>query len=548
MRRGNAFGSVPHRDRTASGAVPLGSPQTAARARTGVGAPAASPGRRLATLALLMVLAIATVGALAFWDERRESAAALDDFAEEQGTLAASVASELSTRLAQARRGVLAVAEALEEGRPAPSGLVEGATSFQLRDDGEPALSRPGELTLSVPTPSGRRLDLNLPVASLLGGASARIERPGALMVLVLPPGGSALHASDGRVIASDEIRDALGSASGSWLWLDRTDAADLGLPSRRAAAGLARCDAGPLGRWGVAVVSSAVRVRDRESRARWRLVLGVGLAGGLVLAFGSVALRKQRRELVLERELAIADLQQERDDRLAQANHAAVMGTLAMGVAHEVSTPLGIIAGRAEQLAPRVGGDERASRSVQAIVEQAERIRRVVRGFLDLARGGSPDLVRVGAADVVRQAVALVEHRFDRAGVRLATDLSGELPSLRCDASMLEQALVNLLLNACDACAPGGLVRVSAESDGRRVAFTVLDDGVGIGRDAAARALEPFFTTKPAGQGTGLGLAIAHEIVKLHRGKLSLAPAEPRGTRACIEIPLPKADAHAAA
>ena len=129
-----------------------------------------------------------------------------------------------------------------------------------------------------------------------------------------------------------------------------------------------------------------------------------------------------------------------------------------------------------------------------------------------------------------------------------LTRDVSADLPALRGDVPMLQQALVNLLLNACDACDPGGRVDARICSDGEHVAFTVLDDGPGITADAAARATEPFFTTKPHGQGTGLGLAIANEIVKMHRGTLRLRAASPRGTCASMILPIPKVEVHHAA
>jgi signal transduction histidine kinase len=103
----------------------------------------------------------------------------------------------------------------------------------------------------------------------------------------------------------------------------------------------------------------------------------------------------------------------------------------------------------------------------------------------------------------------------------------------------MLQQALVNLLLNACDACTRGGRVVARVAREGDRVTFEVTDDGRGITTEEAARATEPFFTTKAPGAGSGLGLAIANEITKLHNGKLVLAPASPRGTRATLTIPL---------
>jgi two-component system NtrC family sensor kinase len=109
----------------------------------------------------------------------------------------------------------------------------------------------------------------------------------------------------------------------------------------------------------------------------------------------------------------------------------------------------------------------------------------------------------------------------------------------IRCDRALLEHAIVNLLLNACEACRPGNAVDITARADGQQVAFVITDDGVGITPHDAARATEPFFTTKPEGSGTGLGLAIASEIVKSHRGTLVIEPRSPRGTRACIEVPV---------
>jgi signal transduction histidine kinase len=98
---------------------------------------------------------------------------------------------------------------------------------------------------------------------------------------------------------------------------------------------------------------------------------------------------------------------------------------------------------------------------------------------------------------------------------------------------------LVNLLLNACDASDSDSIVTLAVQADGERVAFVVTDAGTGISKEVAERATEPFFTTKPEGRGTGLGLAIANEIVKHHRGTLSLCPNDGgRGTRVSVELP----------
>jgi two-component system, NtrC family, sensor kinase len=447
------------------------------------------------SLIVLMVLAVAAVALLELWDQQRESSSALDDFAQDQAALAASVAAGMSARL------------------DVPAG--------------DHAIDRAA-----------------LPARLLMGALS--LERPGAARLLVLGPDGR-LRGSDGSEVECAPVRDAI-TAERTAVWLSRSEAAELGLRPRRAAAGLGRIDAGPLGRWAVAVVTSAERVRDRQRRAALRLMLGVIVAAGLVVAFGTAALRRQRRSLLLERELALAELARERDAELETANRAATLGTLAMGIAHEVSTPLGVIAGRAEQLLPRLEGDERSARAARAILDQAGRIQRVIRAFLDVVRGGAPALVDAEPAAVLESAAALVEHRFAAGGIALSRHAAADLPAIRGDVPMLQQALVNLLLNACDACARGGHVVAAVAQEGKRVIFTVTDDGRGITPEEAAGATAPFFTTKAPGLGSGLGLAIANEIVKMHRGALALGPATPRGTAATLALPVPEETAHAQA
>ena len=376
---------------------------------------------------------------------------------------------------------------------------------------------------ISVPLVDGRHVDLGVPVRDLLD-PDRRIERAGELTVLLVAPTDALLHTMSGRSLDSPPLRDALARDLPAQR-LGRPEAAQIGLPERTAMAGLAQIDVGGLGRWGIAVVASAGRERDREKRALWRLVLGVLVASGLVLAFGGVALRNQRRELDLARELAIAQVQRAADEALARAQRVATMGTFAMGIAHEMSTPLGVIVGRSEQLLGRVQGDERAVRGAQIILQQADRIQNIIRRFLDMARGGPPSLERADPAEVVRAAAASVEHRFAQAGVSLATDIPRSMPHVQCDRALLEHAIVNLLLNACEACRPGQHVEVAARSDAERVAFVVIDDGAGITREHAARAKEPFFTTKSPGKASGLGLAIATEIAHCHRGDLSISP-----------------------
>ena len=480
-----------------------------------------------------MLAAVTVVTALAWWDEQREASASLSDLETEQTVVASCLAASLRAHLAAVERDAVLIGEhALREVAPPYAPTVVGAA-----DAPRTISTDPSRVLLSVGLADGRHVDLGVLPRDLLEGGQ-RIERAGELTVFVAAPNEVPLYTTDGRRLSSPSLREALDHPSVA-VRLGRPEAAQVGLLERTAVAGLAHVDAGPLGRWGIATVATAARERDREKRAQVRLVLGVLITSGLVLAFGITALRRQREELELKRELELAEAQRKGDEKLARAERLATMGTFAMGIAHEVSTPLGVIVGRSEQLLGRGLGDERAARNGAIITEQAERIQHVVRRFLDMARGGPPSLELTDPSDVARAAASSVEHRLAKARVALVRDIPPRMPSVRCDRALLEQAVVNLLLNACEACQPGGHVDLAARSDSEQVAFVVVDDGEGISAENAARVTEPFFTTKTADGGTGVGLAIVTEIAKSHRGALTVGPNAPRGTRACIEIPI---------
>jgi signal transduction histidine kinase len=430
-------------------------------------------------LVLAVFASIAGVASLAYWDAERDSAAALSDLAREQVSVAKGVAAALTTDATAAR-----------------------------------------------------------PELALLANFRA-VERDRTLRLFLLKPDADRLIGTDDVPIASGPVASAAAARLES-VRLGREDAAALGLPARTALVGLAEVAGGAMSGWRVVAAGSAFRERDRERWAYRRLLLSVLTSGGLVLAFGGLALRSQRKELELERELALSDAREHQNDRLERASRMATLGTLAMGVAHEISTPLGVIAGRAEQILPRVGGDERNGAAVRAILDQTHRINQIIRGLLGLARGDWLSTKDLSPAAIGREASAMVSHRFAKAGVSLDLDIVGDVPHVPGDASLLENALVNLLLNACDACSSGGHVRLRVSADTKAVRFLVADDGAGISSSDAGKLFEPLFTTKPSGAGTGLGLAIANEIVKSHRGTLTLVGAFPRGTEACIEIPLP--------
>jgi signal transduction histidine kinase len=426
-----------------------------------------------------MTLAMGMVLALNLLVENREARAALEDYRRDQGRLAQAAAS-----VVQARLGV------------SPSASV----TLVLND-------------------------------------LKAMEHQGLSRVFVQAP-GQAWMGTSGQPWPDSPLAWGAVASDGAFM-VPRDRAAALGLPGRMAALGFASVPPHAGAPWKVAVAATVYRERDRDRHARWRLVASFTSTACFLFLLIRYILRLQKKELELAREIELRALTARKDQELNQANRAATVLTLASGVAHEIATPLGVISGRAGQLNGRLGEDERGQRLVQTILEEVDHINQTVRRFLDLARGGTAANEDVDPVALMKAAAAKVEHRFAKAGVELGMDWEPDLAHLRGDARLLEHLLVNLLLNACDACPPGTRVDLTARFEQGGLSLEVLDQGKGIPEDLAERVMEPFFTTKPRGLGSGLGLPIAKEIVRMHMGRLTFARVQPVGTRVRVWLPL---------
>jgi len=225
-------------------------------------------------------------------------------------------------------------------------------------------------------------------------------------------------------------------------------------------------------------------------------------------------------------------------EGELVASERAAVVGQLASGMAHEMGTPLNVILGTAQHLARRLDGEPEIRAELAQIERQSRRIAEMIRRLLDFARPAEPRPVPVDVGQLVAQTLAVVPALAH--GVQTSVELERDLPGVLADPKLLEHALLNLVVNACEAMAGGGSLRVRAtsveRSAGRAVRLEVADDGPGIPPEQLECVLEPFFTTKP--RGTGLGLAIVDRIVRQHHGRLEVAGAPGRGTRVTMELP----------
>lgn len=231
---------------------------------------------------------------------------------------------------------------------------------------------------------------------------------------------------------------------------------------------------------------------------------------------------------------------------QVVQADKLSSIGLLAAGVAHEVNTPLAVISSYAQMLAKQIEGDPAREKALSKITEQTFRASEIVNSLLNFSRTASNDFADVDVNETIAETLALIEPQLNKAGVRTAVSFDESAPTVRGVKGKLQQVLLNLFLNARDAMAPGGELRVRTETADGAARIVVADDGPGVDPKTAARLFDPFYTTKGGKGGTGLGLSVSYGIIKEHSGSLTLDSAEGEGAVFRIELPLVGKPIHA--
>ena len=234
--------------------------------------------------------------------------------------------------------------------------------------------------------------------------------------------------------------------------------------------------------------------------------------------------------------------LQQEREDlqrRLAQADKLAALGKFVAGIAHELNNPLQGVLGHVELLRAANAFPPAIHREMRHVHREAERAAKIVRNLLVFAGPRRLDRRRIAPATVVGRVAALRARALRDREITLVRDVEAPLPFLHVDPLMLQQALLNIVLNAEQAVADHGQIAISVRmTDASTVRVDVRDSGPGIPPDILPHVFEPFFTTKDVGAGTGLGLAIAYGIVAEHGGTLTAATHPDGGAVFTMTLP----------
>jgi two-component system, NtrC family, sensor histidine kinase HydH len=222
-------------------------------------------------------------------------------------------------------------------------------------------------------------------------------------------------------------------------------------------------------------------------------------------------------------------------EEQLWRSERLASLGRVAAGIAHEIRNPLSSIKGFATILARRCGQDERNQQLSQVMIEEVERLNRVVTELLDFARPTELQKRPTPLKEFINNTLRLIEKDAEHQGVKVETSVTPETLRAEIDPDRFSQVLLNLYLNALQAVGMSGTIKVKAFFEKEHINLQVSDSGKGIMPEDLPRIFDPYFTTKP--RGVGLGLANVHKIIEAHGGEVDVHSNPGEGTRFTIRL-----------
>jgi two-component system NtrC family sensor kinase len=239
--------------------------------------------------------------------------------------------------------------------------------------------------------------------------------------------------------------------------------------------------------------------------------------------------------------------LQLERE--LRQSEKLAIVGQLASGLAHDIGTPLNIISGRAELIKRRLEEKEEAQKDLNIIVQQTERIAKIIQQLLGFVRKKRPEQKALNVGLLLETTLEFFDYLIQKQGIRVVKEVETPLPPVIGDLDQLNQVFSNLFLNAIQAMSQGGRLRLSVspkwiskeglnERERLYIEVGIEDTGVGMAKDVLEKIFNPFFTTKEEDKGTGLGLTVSQGIVEDHEGWIDVESEV--GTGSVFKVYLP--------
>ncbi|MBA4148121.1 MAG: GAF domain-containing protein [Verrucomicrobia bacterium] len=224
-------------------------------------------------------------------------------------------------------------------------------------------------------------------------------------------------------------------------------------------------------------------------------------------------------------------------EEQLRQNEKLSALGLLAAEVAHEIRNPLTVMKMMFHSLDLKFSDEDPRARDAAIMGEKMEHLNKIVEQILDFARSAEPKLAPVNVNQLIENLGLLIRHKLRNQNIELIRHLDPAMPDIAADSSQLEQASLNLVLNAVEAMPHGGQLTITTRAGKKSVVIEFKDTGEGMSVEQRERAFTSLLNTTKA-KGTGLGLAIVKRVVETHRGEIQLTSEQGKGTTITLVLP----------
>ncbi|BHH85881.1 sensor histidine kinase [Desulforhopalus sp. 52FAK] len=221
---------------------------------------------------------------------------------------------------------------------------------------------------------------------------------------------------------------------------------------------------------------------------------------------------------------------------RFAQSEKLTSMGILAAGIAHEINNPLSNVFLNLEMLKDLVGGEEKIDRKLDSIDRNIVRASSIAKELLHFSRESDVTFEAVNINEMIKSSILLIKSQKLGSIIKLRL---GQVPDISGIPYKLQEVFINVLMNSLDACEEEDLIDVETSRRANDIVVEITDTGHGIHPAHINQVFDPFFTTKEVGRGTGLGLSVCYNIIKQHKGDITLVSSELGGAVVTITLPV---------
>jgi len=280
-----------------------------------------------------------------------------------------------------------------------------------------------------------------------------------------------------------------------------------------------------------------ALQVINKKSKkpfnqADFRLLTGMAQQIAVAMENAKLYQRLEEDFALTTQELKITQ------DKLIRSERLMAMGHLVQGVAHEIRNPIMTIGGFAQRLKKELKEDQGLQKYVDAILEEAIRLEKLVKQVREFMNVQSANLTMDKIPPVVDEVVKIFKPLAKRQKVKIVEEIDGDTPLIKMDSAQMVTALSNVVENALESMSGGGTLTLGVNRQNNNVLITVRDTGCGIPAEQLDAIYDPFVTSKT--RGAGLGLTMVHQIIMNHQGEIKISSQPEHGTIVLLRLPVP--------